>query len=145
MRGRLTLTIANTPNCIGLVEGNKVCSLANPTRVRYCHIGALGTPEIAPAISTKIYAMFLSYVEIGDFVGADMAKKFLHMGYTLGLVGMQITLVGESGRRLRLVVEVKVAEWKVLPREKIREITKRRKVLKIFTRFGSWQERMLTI
>ena len=26
--------------------------------------------------------MFYSYIEQDDFVGADMAKKFLHMGFT---------------------------------------------------------------
>ena len=26
--------------------------------------------------------MFYEFVEQGDFVGADMAKKFLHMGFT---------------------------------------------------------------
>ena len=26
--------------------------------------------------------MFYDFVEQGDFVGADMAKKFLHMGFT---------------------------------------------------------------
>lgn len=40
------------------------------------------TPEIAIASSEKIYDMFLEYLEAGDFVGADMARKFLQMGYT---------------------------------------------------------------
>ena len=39
-------------------------------------------PEAARASSEKIYAMFLDYVRQGDFVGADMARKFLQMGYT---------------------------------------------------------------
>ncbi|HEY9296516.1 MAG TPA: DUF4385 family protein, partial [Phormidium sp.] len=30
----------------------------------------------------KIYEMFLNYLEQDDFVGADMARKFLQMGYT---------------------------------------------------------------
>ncbi|OTG66016.1 DUF4385 domain-containing protein [Acinetobacter silvestris] len=32
--------------------------------------------------STKIFALFLEYLEKNDFVGADMARKFLLMGYT---------------------------------------------------------------
>ncbi|MBC8043665.1 MAG: DUF4385 domain-containing protein [Rhizobacter sp.] len=40
------------------------------------------TAEIAEASSKKIYAMFLGYLKQGDFVGADMARKFLQMGYT---------------------------------------------------------------
>lgn len=40
------------------------------------------TPEIARASSAKIYELFEQYLEAGDFVGADMARKFLQMGYT---------------------------------------------------------------
>ncbi|WP_424950269.1 DUF4385 domain-containing protein [Deinococcus sp.] len=40
------------------------------------------TPELARESSESIYAMFLKYLEDGDFVGADMARKFLQMGYT---------------------------------------------------------------
>lgn len=40
------------------------------------------TPEIARESSEKIYQMFLDYLEQDDFVGADMARKFLQMGYT---------------------------------------------------------------
>ena len=40
------------------------------------------TPELAQASSQIIYEMFLAYLEAGDFVGADMARKFLQMGYT---------------------------------------------------------------
>jgi hypothetical protein len=40
------------------------------------------TPEIARESSDKIFAMFMSYLEEGDFVGADMARKYLQMGYT---------------------------------------------------------------
>ncbi len=39
-------------------------------------------PEAARASSEKIYAMFLEYLRQQDFVGADMARKFLQMGYT---------------------------------------------------------------
>jgi hypothetical protein len=40
------------------------------------------TPEIAKESSKKIYQMFLEYLDRDDFVGADMARKFLQMGYT---------------------------------------------------------------
>ncbi|QQL50286.1 DUF4385 domain-containing protein [Mucilaginibacter ginkgonis] len=40
------------------------------------------TREIAEASSTKIYQQFLDYLSAGDFVGADMARKYLQMGYT---------------------------------------------------------------
>ncbi|KPL58801.1 DUF4385 domain-containing protein [Rossellomorea vietnamensis] len=40
------------------------------------------TPNIAEESSNTIYTMFLQYREENDFVGMDMARKFLQMGYT---------------------------------------------------------------
>lgn len=40
------------------------------------------TPDIARHSSEKIYDMFLDYKKKNDFVGMDMARKFLQMGYT---------------------------------------------------------------
>lgn len=39
-------------------------------------------PEIATESSEKIYEFFLQYLKDKDFVGADMARKYLQMGYT---------------------------------------------------------------
>ena len=40
------------------------------------------TPDIAEESSEKILAMFYKYLDNEDFVGADMARKFLQMGWT---------------------------------------------------------------
>ncbi|WP_227396345.1 DUF4385 domain-containing protein [Jeotgalibacillus aurantiacus] len=40
------------------------------------------TPEEAKESSEKIYEMFLAYKKEDDFVGMDMARKFIQMGYT---------------------------------------------------------------
>ncbi len=40
------------------------------------------TEEIARESAAKIYSMFLEYKEQNDFIGMDMARKFLQMGYT---------------------------------------------------------------
>ncbi len=40
------------------------------------------TPDIARESSEKIYQLFLDYKEKGDFIGMDMARKFLQMGFT---------------------------------------------------------------
>lgn len=40
------------------------------------------TPDIARQSSEKIYQLFLDYKANGDFIGMDMARKFLQMGYT---------------------------------------------------------------
>jgi hypothetical protein len=39
-------------------------------------------PETARQSSARIYGLFLDYLAQGDFVGADMARKYLQMGYT---------------------------------------------------------------
>lgn len=40
------------------------------------------TPDKAKVSADKILSMFYEYKEQGDFVGMDMARKFLQMGYT---------------------------------------------------------------
>ena len=40
------------------------------------------TPEIAERSSKKILELFHAYLDEDDFVGADMARKFLQMGWT---------------------------------------------------------------
>lgn len=40
------------------------------------------TPAIATESSTTIFALFRKYLAEDDFVGADMARKFLQMGFT---------------------------------------------------------------
>lgn len=40
------------------------------------------TPEIAKESSEKIYQMYLEYKATDGFVGMDMTRKFLQMGYT---------------------------------------------------------------
>ena len=40
------------------------------------------TPQLARRSANKIYKMFLDYKRKKDFVGMDMARKFLQMGYT---------------------------------------------------------------
>lgn len=67
------------------------------------------TPEIAKESAEKIYSMFLAYLEANDFVGADMAKKFLHMGFTRS----RRYANHKSGKKW----QNKNGEWSVLPQE----------------------------
>jgi hypothetical protein len=39
-------------------------------------------PTMAKRSAAKIFKMFKAYLGKGEFVGADMARKFLQMGYT---------------------------------------------------------------
>jgi hypothetical protein len=40
------------------------------------------TPELAEASARRLYEAFLNYKAAADFVGMDMARKFLQMGFT---------------------------------------------------------------
>lgn len=40
------------------------------------------TTDIALESATKIYSMFQQYMDEGDFIGMDMCRKFLEMGFT---------------------------------------------------------------
>ena len=40
------------------------------------------TPDLARASSARIFGLYEDYKAQGDFVGMDMARKFLQMGYT---------------------------------------------------------------
>ncbi|XP_070580284.1 uncharacterized protein [Ptychodera flava] len=40
------------------------------------------TPQVAEESAGKIFSMFQKYLKERDFVGADMAKKYLNMGFT---------------------------------------------------------------
>ena len=40
------------------------------------------TPGVARVSADTIFSMFVAYLDAEDFVGADMARKFLQMGFT---------------------------------------------------------------
>ena len=64
------------------------------------------TPEQAKQSAQTIYMMFLDYLKQEDFVGADMAKKYLHMGFTRARRYWNHS----SGKKW-----TNDGEWKVLP------------------------------
>jgi hypothetical protein len=63
-------------------KGEQGVLLVEPYKSEILPYWRFKTPELAKKSSKKIYDMFLNYLEIDDFVGADMARKFLQMGYT---------------------------------------------------------------
>jgi hypothetical protein len=60
-------------------QGVLICEPYKSEIVKYWRFK---TKEIAGQSSQKIYQLFLDYLKKDDFVGADMARKFLQMGYT---------------------------------------------------------------
>ena len=66
--------------CIG--RGEQGVLLVQPYKSEILPYWRFKNPEIATESSNKIYQLFLEYLDRNDFVGADMARKFLQMGYT---------------------------------------------------------------
>ena len=64
------------------------------------------TPDKAQFSALQIINKFFKYLEDGDFVGADMAKKYLHMGFTRSRRYWNHS----SGKKW-----INDGEWKVLP------------------------------
>jgi Domain of unknown function (DUF4385) len=70
------------PEIYRVGKGEQGVLLVEPYKSEILPYWQFKTPEIARESSEKIYAMFLDYLEKDDFVGADMARKFIQMGYT---------------------------------------------------------------
>lgn len=70
------------PELYRVGRGEQGVLLVEPYKSEILKHWRFKTPEIAEESSDKIYQMFLDYKEKEDFVGMDMARKFLQMGYT---------------------------------------------------------------
>jgi hypothetical protein len=56
--------------------------IAEPYKSELLPYWKFATPDIAEKSAKKLYSLFLAYGESYDFVGMDMARKFLQMGFT---------------------------------------------------------------
>lgn len=63
-------------------RGEQGVLLAEPYKSELLPHWKFATPEKAEVSSKKILQMFYGYKAKNDFVGMDMARKFLQMGYT---------------------------------------------------------------
>lgn len=70
------------PDLYRVGRGEQGVLLVEPYKSEILPHWRFKTPDIATVSSEKIYQMFLDYKEQKDFVGMDMARKFLQMGYT---------------------------------------------------------------
>lgn len=66
--------------CVG--RGEQGVLLVEPYKSEILPHWRFKTPEIARQSADAIYQLFLTYKTQGDFVGMDMARKFLQVGYT---------------------------------------------------------------
>jgi hypothetical protein len=77
-----TINFCSSPEMYRVGKGEQGVLLVEPYKSEILPYWRFKTPDIAKQSSEKIYQLFLDYLEQDDFVGADMARKFLQMGYT---------------------------------------------------------------
>ena len=70
------------PELYRIGKGEQGVLLVEPYKSEILPHWRFKTPEIARVSANKIYKLFLAYKAQEDFVGMDMARKFLQMGYT---------------------------------------------------------------
>lgn len=70
------------PELYRVGKGEQGVLLCEPYKSEILAHWRFKTPELAKLSSEKIYQLFLDYLAKDEFVGADMARKFLQMGFT---------------------------------------------------------------
>ena len=70
------------PDLYEIGRGQQGVLICEPYKSEICKHWRFKTPPEAQVSSSLILKMFYDYLRKNDFVGADMAKKFLHMGFT---------------------------------------------------------------
>ena len=63
-------------------RGEQGVLLVRPYTNTICNHWRFKTPDEAIKSSNKIFAMYLDYPDEKDFIGMDMCRKFLEMGFT---------------------------------------------------------------
>jgi Domain of unknown function (DUF4385) len=70
------------PELYAIGKGEQGVLMVEPYKSEILPYWRFKTPQIARQSADKIYELFLEYKAHEDFVGMDMARKFLQMGYT---------------------------------------------------------------
>ena len=79
---KLYFTDKETRKLYRIGRGEQGVLLVRPYTDQICKYWRFKTPEIAKTSSKKIYTMYADYRAKNDFVGMDMCRKFLEMGFT---------------------------------------------------------------
>jgi hypothetical protein len=70
------------PELYRIGKGEQGVLLVEPYKSELLPLWRFRTPEVARQSADAIFARFEAYRQDGDFVGMDMARKFLQMGFT---------------------------------------------------------------
>ncbi|QIP13966.1 DUF4385 domain-containing protein [Spirosoma aureum] len=76
------LNLREQPELYRVGKGEMGVLLVQPYKSEILPFWRFKTPDIARESSEKIFQLFQDYKQKGDFIGMDMARKFLQMGYT---------------------------------------------------------------
>ena len=77
-----TTNFRDHPELYRVGKGEQGVLLVEPYRSEILPHWRFKTVAAAQKSSAQIYRLFLAYLKAGDFPGADMARKFLQMGWT---------------------------------------------------------------
>ena len=94
------------PHLYKIGRGQQGVLICEPYKSELYPLWRFKTPDKAQLSCNQIYLKFLEYIDENDFVGADMAKKYLHMGFTRSRRYWNHS----SGKKW-----TNDGEWKVLP------------------------------
>lgn len=78
----LDFTIPETRKLYRIGRGEQGVLLVRPYTNDICAHWRFVNESIARKSADKIYSMFCDYRTIRDFIGMDMSRKFLEMGFT---------------------------------------------------------------
>jgi hypothetical protein len=70
------------PEAYRVGNGEQGVLICEPYKGELVPLWRFKTPDVARTSSKAIHKAFLAYLRAGEFVGADMARKFLQMGFT---------------------------------------------------------------
>jgi hypothetical protein len=77
-----TTDFRKNPELYRVGKGEQGVLLVEPYKSEILPFWRFKTQAIAQASAEKIYELFETYIKENDFVGADMARKYLQMGFT---------------------------------------------------------------
>ena len=109
-------------------RGQQGVLICEPYKSELYPLWKFKTPNLAKQSCNMIYNKFMKYLDNDDFVGADMAKKYLHMGFTRSRRYWNHS----SGKKWEKVPEENIChysglpsaksyQWKVLPYDRTEE------------------------
>ena len=101
-----TIDYKKNPHLYEIGRGQQGVLICQPYKSELYPLWKFKTPNLAKKSCNVIYNKFMKYLNDDDFVGADMAKKYLHMGFTRSRRYWNHS----SGKKW-----INDGEWKVLP------------------------------